>query len=113
MNLTKLNSHEKINYLLFLRLAFKLNAQVINMGDTGHPLSNPTDCGIFGTGNQNFQDPGGAGNYPANYNDTIVFLLTTQALKCLFLLECAGSTFNIDGTDSIYVYDGSDVQHHY
>ena len=59
--------------LLLLTCFLNLNAQIINMGDPGHPLSNPADCGVFGTGNQNFQDPGGAGNYPANYNDTIVF----------------------------------------
>ncbi|MDG1840966.1 MAG: gliding motility-associated C-terminal domain-containing protein [Crocinitomicaceae bacterium] len=97
--------------LLFLSCFLKLNAQVVNMGDPGHPLSNPADCGVFGTGNQNFQDPGGAGNYPANYNDTIVFcpdLNTGTKMSISFGIN-AGSTFNIDGTDSIYVYDGSDA----
>ena len=66
------------NLFIFFLLtcSLNINAQVINMGDPGHPLSNPANCTSFGNANQNFQDPGGAGNYPANYNDTIVFCPT-------------------------------------
>ena len=101
------------NLFIFFLLtcSLNINAQVINMGDPGHPLSNPANCTSFGNANQNFQDPGGAGNYPANYNDTIVFcpdLNTGTKMSVSFGIN-AGSTFNIDGTDSIYVYDGSDA----
>ena len=99
-------------FLLLLITSFlNCHSQVINMGDPGHPLSNPADCNVFGTANQNFQDPGAAGNYPANYNDTIVFcpdLNTGTKMSVSFGIN-AGSQFDVDGTDSIFVYDGPNV----
>lgn len=82
--------------------------QLVTMGDAGHPQSNPANCNTFGTGSTNFQDPGAGGNYPANYNDTIVFCpdLTTGTKMSITLAINAGYTFDIHGSDFIYVYDG-------
>ncbi|MGB1729302.1 MAG: hypothetical protein ACPHF2_04855, partial [Crocinitomicaceae bacterium] len=85
--------------------------QMVTMGDPGYPQSNPMDCSTFGMGGTNFQDPGAAGNYPANYNETIVFCpdlnLGTKATVTFGIN--AGFEFNVDGSDSIYVYDGPDT----
>lgn len=83
-------------------------AQMINMGDAGYPLTNTANCNTFGTTSTNFQDPGGAGNYPPNYNDTIVFCpdLTTGTKMSISMGINAGYTWNVDGSDFVYVYDG-------
>jgi len=82
--------------------------QMVNMGDAGYPQSSPADCNTFGVGSTNFQDPGAAGNYPSNYNDTIVFcpdLNIGTKMTVTFAIN-AGYTFDVDGSDFIYVYDG-------
>lgn len=78
------------------------------MGDPGYPQSNPADCNTFGVSGTNFQDPGGGANYPANYNDTITFCpdLTLGTKMSITMAINAGFTFDVDGTDFIYVYDG-------
>ena len=82
--------------------------QMVNMGDPGYPQSSPMDCGNFGQGGTNFQDPGAGGDYPSGYVDSIVFCpdlnLGTKA-TITFGIN-AGYEFDIDGSDSIYVYDG-------
>ena len=97
--------------LLFLQLSilpFLGFSQMVTMGDAGHPLSNPANCSVFGTGVTNFQDPGAAGNYPPNYNDTIVFCpdLTTGTKMSISFGINAGFEWNVDGSDFVYVYDG-------
>jgi len=100
-----------INIFFFL-IVFgtpKGEAQTVNMGDSDFPENSPADCNVFGTAGQNFADPGGeAGNYPANYNETMVFCpdLTTGTKMSIQFGINAGSVFDIDGSDSIYVYDG-------
>jgi hypothetical protein len=91
----------------FLNLTF---SQMITMGDPGYPASNPIPCATFGIGASNFQDPGAGGNYPSNYNDTIVLcpdLLPTGGSKVTVAFATnAGFSFDVDGSDFIYVYDG-------
>ena len=86
---------------------FNLNAQMITMGDIGFPQSTPIDCSTFGISGNNFQSPGG-GSYPPNFNDTTVFCpdLNLGTKVTLTFAINAGFTFNVDGSDSIYVYDG-------
>jgi subtilisin-like proprotein convertase family protein len=100
---------QKIIFLivLFLSLNITFQAQVITMGDVGFPQNNPIDCATFGISGNNFQSPGG-GNYPANFNDTTVFCpnLSLGTKVTLTFAINAGFTFNVDGSDSIYVYDG-------
>jgi len=83
-------------------------SQMVTMGDAGFPPSNPVNCNTFGTGGTNFQDPGGAGNYPPNFNDTIVFCpdLTTGTKMTITFGINAGYEWNVDGSDFVYVYDG-------
>ena len=61
--------------LLVLFVSEVSYAQMVTMGDPGYPQSNPMDCSTFGMGGTNFQDPGAAGNYPANYNAFPIQLL--------------------------------------
>ena len=100
---------KKIAFLitLFVVAVVNINAQIITMGEPGFPPSNPIDCATFGVSGNNFQSPGG-GSYPANFNDTTVFCpdLNLGTKVTLTFAINAGFTFNVDGSDSIYVYDG-------
>lgn len=93
---------------LFLLSFANLFGQTVLMGDAGYPQSNPADCNTFGVSGTNFQDPGGGANYPANYNDTITFCpdLTLGTKMSITMAINAGFTFDVDGSDFIYVYDG-------
>lgn len=91
----------------FLNITY---SQMVTMGDPGYPVSNPIPCATFGIGSTNFQDPGAGGNYPPNYNDTMVFcpdLLPTGGSKVTIAFATnAGFSFDVDASDFIYVYDG-------
>lgn len=97
--------------LLFLTVSLGfINAQIILMGDPGFPQSGPMDCNIYGDPSMpNFYDQGGSGgNYTANYNNTITFcpdLAMGTKVTLKFAIN-TGFTFNVDGSDTIYVYDG-------
>jgi subtilisin-like proprotein convertase family protein/spore coat protein CotF len=100
---------KKIVFLinLFVLAVVNMNAQIITMGEPGFPPSNPIDCTTFGISGNNFQSSGG-GSYPANFNDTTVFCpnLSLGTKVTLTFAINAGFTFDVDGSDSIYVYDG-------
>ncbi len=82
--------------------------QNVLMGDPGFDQANPADCSTFGTGANNFFDDGNAGNYSANFNDTTVFCpdLSQGTKMTITFATNAGFEFDVDGSDSIYVYDG-------
>jgi len=82
--------------------------QTVIMGDPGFDEQNPADCSVFGVSGTNFFDDGAAGNYSANYNDTTVFCpdLTQGTKMTITFAINAGFTFDVDGSDWIYVYDG-------
>lgn len=93
----------------FLTLSSWVFGQNVTMGDVGYPESNPIPCATFSDGSTpNFFDDGGAGNYSASYNDTTVFCpnLNEGTKMTLTYGINAGFTFNVDGADSIYVFDG-------
>ncbi len=87
-----------------------LLSQNINIGDPGYPLSNTIPCNTFSNGSTpNFFDDGGSGaNYSANYNDTITFCPDlNQGTKVSLVYGInAGFSFDVHGSDSIYVFDG-------
>jgi hypothetical protein len=86
-------------------------AQNINMGDEGFSETNPANCNTFGVAANNFFDDGAGANYSANFNDTTVFcpdLNFGTKMTMTFAIN-AGFEFNVDGSDSIYVFDGPDA----
>ncbi len=83
-------------------------SQNVIMGDVGYPEAAPADCSTFGVGANNFYDDGGAVNYSANFNDTTVFcpdLSQGTKMTITFAIN-AGFEFDVDASDSIFVYDG-------
>ena len=90
-----------------LMSVFSFGQNVI-MGAVGYLESNPADCSTFGVGGNNFFDDGSAGNYSANFNDTTVFCpdLSQGTKMTLTFAINAGFTFDVDGSDSIYIFDG-------
>lgn len=85
--------------------------QNVLMGDTGYPQNNPAPCNTFGISGNNFYDDGDAGaDYSANFYDSTVFcpdLNLGTKMTIAFGIN-AGFAFDVDGSDSIYVYDGPD-----
>ena len=96
---------------LFAMTTLNSFGQIVLMGDPGYSEANPADCSTFGVGAQNFYDDGSAANYSANFNDTTVFCpdLTLGTKMTLTFAINAGFEFNVDPSDSIYVYDGPDT----
>ena len=96
---------------LFVMTTLNSFGQIVLMGDPGYSEANPADCSTFGVGAQNFYDDGNAANYSANFNDTTVFCpdLTLGTKMTLTFAINAGFEFNVDPSDSIYVYDGPDT----
>lgn len=98
-----------LSLLAFATLSIsQFQAQIVTMGDAGYPQSNPANCTTFGVSGTNFQDPGAGGNYPSNYNDTITFCpdLNLGTKMSITIAINAGYTWNVDGSDFVYVYDG-------
>lgn len=89
-------------------IGFTAIGQTVLMGEPGYNQANPADCSTFGVSANNFFDDGAAGNYSANFNDTTVLCpdLTQGTKMTLTFAINAGFTFNVDGSDWIYVYDG-------
>ena len=84
----------------------------INITDADYDENNPIDCSLYQDGSiTNFFDNGGAGNYVPNANDTIVICpdLPNGPKITLAAGINAGFSWNVDGSDSIYVFDGPDV----
>lgn len=99
--------------LLFLGLAPQFFAQSVNMTDPDFDQANPLDCNVFdGGAGANFFDDGGTGNnYSSNFSDTIVFcpdLGSGSKVSITFGIN-TGFTWDVDGSDSLYVYDGPDA----
>ena len=100
----------RIFLTLFLAVILPMSSfgQTVIMGDTGFPQGGPfIDCATFGVAGNNFFSPVGS-IYPANFNDTTVFCpdLTLGTKVTLTFAINAGFSFDVDGSDSIYVYDG-------
>ncbi len=91
--------------------SISLIAQTVTMGDVGYLQSNPADCSTFGVSGNNFTDDGGGANYSPNFNDTTVFCpdLTLGTKMTITFAINAGFEFDVDGSDSIYVFDGPDA----
>ncbi len=104
---------KKYTQLLVVSILFILSGsafgQTIIMGSgMEFPQSSPADCNIYNGATTNFVDDGVAGNYSANFNDTIVVcpdLALGTKMGVTFGIN-AGYTFDVHGSDSIYVYDG-------
>ena len=96
------------NVLAFLvvLVAGVANAQNITLSDADYNSSNPLDCGTINPVTLNFTD--GSGNYGANVNDTLVMCpdLTQGTKVSIAFAVNIGYIFDIDATDTLYVYDG-------
>ncbi|MCJ8292627.1 MAG: gliding motility-associated C-terminal domain-containing protein [Crocinitomicaceae bacterium] len=83
------------------------NAQ-LSLSDADYDALNPLDCaGIDNGGSPNFTD--GAGNYTSGMNDTIVLCpdLSQGSKVSISFATNIGYTWNVDGTDTLYIYDGN------
>ena len=84
----------------------------ITITDPDYDQANPIDCSLYQDGSTtNFFDNGGGGNYLPNSNDTIVIcpdLPNGPKVTVAFGIN-AGFSWDVDGSDLIYVFDGPDV----
>lgn len=98
--------------LLFALLISGAGFGQINITDPDYDQANPIDCSLYQNGGvTNFFDNGGGGNYLPNSNDTIVIcpdLPNGPKITVAFGIN-AGFTWDVDGSDMIYIYDGPDV----
>lgn len=87
--------------------------QDILITDTNFSPGSPMDCDVYGNGGTpNFYDDGGSGgSYQNNFADTLVVCpdLSTGTKVAVSFGINAGFTFDVDSTDSIYVWDGPDT----
>jgi gliding motility-associated-like protein len=92
--------------------SFLGKAQTISITDPDNGPSNPINCANFDDGSvQNFLDNGGAGNYAPNSKDTITICpdLSAGSKVNVTFATNIGFTFNIDPSDTLYIFDGPDV----
>jgi subtilisin-like proprotein convertase family protein len=92
--------------LLWVLVAGVTNAQNITLSDADYVSPNELDCGTINPVTLNFSD--GSGNYGANVNDTLVMCpdLTQGTKVSIAFAVNIGYVFDIDATDTLYVYDG-------
>jgi len=88
-----------------------LFAQVVPINGPGYPVGGEFDC----SSTLDFTD--GAGNYTANFNDTITLCPSLQCengtgggtkMTVIFSND-AGFTWDVDASDTVYVFDGPDT----
>ncbi|CAG5087652.1 gliding motility-associated C-terminal domain-containing protein [Parvicella tangerina] len=99
-----------LTFILSLTLlGFSMKAQIL-VSDPDRDVSNPCDCATSFLDNStpNFYDTGGSGaNYSDNENETITFCPDAGGSKItLFFGTNAGFTWDVDASDTVYVYDG-------
>lgn len=96
-------------FILFVISESAFGQNVIMGSGVEFPQNNPADCNIYDGATTNFFDDGGSGgNYAPNFNDTIVLcpdLTMGTKIGITFGIN-AGYSYAVDGSDSIYVYDG-------
>jgi len=93
-------------------LGNSLFAQTIPITGPDFGPSNPIPCASYNDGSViNFEDNGGAGNYSANATDTITICpdLPNGPKIILIFATNIGFTFDIDPSDTLYIFDGPDV----
>ncbi|MBI2258472.1 MAG: gliding motility-associated C-terminal domain-containing protein [Flavobacteriia bacterium] len=98
-----------LSFVLLLNLYNSINAQVINITDADQT---PLTCANFNDGAAiNFEDNGGAGNYPPLSDETITLcpdLPNGPKISVTFATN-AGFSFDVDASDTIYIFDGIDI----
>jgi gliding motility-associated-like protein len=81
--------------------------------DADYTLSNPCTCAaapFIGGATPNFFDSGNTGNYSPNENEVITFCPDANGSKVsLALGNNAGYIWDVDGSDTLYVYDGQNI----
>lgn len=94
---------------IFFSFGFIAKSQTITITDPDYTQSAPINCTLFDDGSvQNFFDSGGGGNYSDNENEEIVIcpdLVNGSKITAAFAIN-VGFTWNVDGSDTLYVYDG-------
>ena len=94
--------------LVFLLLGQSSFGQLF-MTDADFDESNPLDCAGIASATTNFDDA--AGNYPSNFNDTLVLCpdLAQGSKVSITFANNAGFEWDVHSSDTIYVFDGPDV----
>lgn len=100
---------KKLQLLLLLAISFVTSfsfAQMSIYDGEAYNQSAPLDCGALAAGGTNFIDQGG--NYPPNLDEYVVFCpdLTQGSKVSIAFATNIGYEFQIDPTDTLYVYDG-------
>jgi len=96
--------------LCVLFIVHSSDAQIL-ITDAGNPPSNPINCQLYNDGSvQNFFDSGSSGaDYGNNENDVITIcpdLVNGGKISVSFATNI-GFSWNVDGTDTLYIYDGA------
>lgn len=95
-----------------LSLGFSVFGQTINITDPDFGPTNPINCASYQDGGAiNFLDNGAGGNYAANSADTITICpditnQTTWPKVSVTFATNIGFTFDINPTDTLYIFDG-------
>jgi gliding motility-associated-like protein len=101
-----------IPLFFFLFSANSVEAQTINISGPDFGQNNPLNCVNYNDGSVvNFLDNGGNGNYLPNSADTLTIcpnLPSGPKIIAAFGVN-AGFSFNIHPSDTLYVFDGPDV----
>ena len=86
-------------------ISIDVNGQLV-ITNPDNDQANPLDCGTINPITLNFID--GAGNYAPNMNETYVLCpdLTQGSKVSIAFAVNIGYTFNIDPSDTLYIYDG-------
>lgn len=99
------------NYILFSSILFvgNVSAQVL-ISDADYTGTNACDCAttFSDAGTPNFYDTGGNGaGYGNNENEVFTFCPNNTGSKSVLVIATnIGFTWDVDGSDTLYVYDG-------
>lgn len=102
--------HKLLATLILGGISFSGFSQSLLVTDADQDQANPLDCSIFNNGSvTNFFDSGNnTGPYGPNENETIVICpdLVNGSKVSLAFATNAGYMWDVDGSDTVYVYDG-------
>jgi len=97
----------KLQLLLAISFISSFGFGQMSIFDADYDQANPLNCGALAAGGTNFVDIPNS-NYQSNTDETIVFCpdLTQGSKVSIAFATNIGYEFNIDPTDTMYIYDG-------